>query len=144
MYERDDITVVSEGLVSGLNKEKWTLDYVSRVAGDEYYHRFRRFDKQAPGSAAAAAKPKKKASKKPKPDATTTENENEDISEKFVGVEHAEIDKMLSMKVKDFVEYLRRRGAALATLKDITSEEDKLALRSFAFLVSGSCFAMSS
>ena len=35
MYERDDITVVSEGLVSGLDKEKWNLDYLARVAGDE-------------------------------------------------------------------------------------------------------------
>eukprot|EP00980_Cylindrotheca_fusiformis_P021651 scaffold8505_cov130-Cylindrotheca_fusiformis.AAC.17 len=44
--ERDDITVISEGLISfsSLNPEWWTMDYLKRVLGEEYYHKFRRFD----------------------------------------------------------------------------------------------------
>lgn len=133
MYERDDITVVSEGLVSGLDKEKWTLDYISRVAGDEYYHRFRRFDKQPPKAAVPVAKPKQKASKESKENSDT---ETEEVSESFVKVEHSEIDRMLSMKVKDFVAYLRRRGVALTKGNDTTTEEEKAELCKFSFLVS--------
>lgn len=125
MYERDDITVISEGLVSGLDKEKWTLDYMSRLAGDEYYHRFRRFDKQK----VADIKPKKKSTKKSKADAP-----NEPENDKFVAVAHAEIDKMLSMKVKDFIGYLRKRGSALTKLNEGTlSAEEKTALCTYSF-----------
>jgi hypothetical protein len=46
MLERDDITVVSEGLVStsSLHPEFWNLAYFQRVLKEEYYHKFRRFD----------------------------------------------------------------------------------------------------
>ena len=131
MYERDDITVVSEGLVSGLDKEKWSLDYVSRVAGDEYYHRFRRFDRQTQDD--VTMKSKKKASVKPSFGASPEPEE----SDKFTAVAHAEIDKMLSMKVKDFVTYLRRRGSALAMLHHTAvTDAEKMALCNYKFVVS--------
>ena len=96
------------------------------------YHRFRRFDKKPPAEA-GAAKTTKKADAKPKAD---SDAQMEDITEKFVSVEYSEIDKMLSMKVKDYVAYLRRRGVALATVTSTTPEEDKAALSKFSFLVS--------
>lgn len=98
MYERDDITVVSEGLATGLDREKWTLDYLSRVAGDEYFHKFRRFDKLDPEE--AVLKPKK----------STKSSRIEPAEDKNT---HGEVDKCLSMKVKDFVAYLRTRSEVL-------------------------------
>ena len=46
MLERDDITVISEGLLSQstLNPEYWKLEYLQTVLNQEYYHKFRRFD----------------------------------------------------------------------------------------------------
>jgi hypothetical protein len=46
MMERNDITVISEGLVStsSLDPEYWKLEYLARVLKQEYYHKFRRFD----------------------------------------------------------------------------------------------------
>jgi hypothetical protein len=47
MYERDDITVISRGLLnlSIVDPSLWSLDYVSRCVGREFYHKFRRFDR---------------------------------------------------------------------------------------------------
>jgi hypothetical protein len=47
MYERDDITVISRGLLnlSKVDTSLWSLDYVRRCVGREYYHKFRRFDR---------------------------------------------------------------------------------------------------
>ena len=47
MYERDDITVISRGLLnlSKVDPSLWSLDYVRRCVGREYYHKFRRFDR---------------------------------------------------------------------------------------------------
>jgi len=98
MYERDDITVVSEGLAASLDRQKWTLDYLSRIAGDEYYHKFRRFDKANPEQ--EAIRPKTKAS-------------SIDEQRESGKMDHAEIDTCLSMKVKDYVNYLRHRGECL-------------------------------
>ncbi|CAB9515529.1 histone chromosomal protein 6 [Seminavis robusta] len=114
MFERDDVTVVSEGLVCGLDAHKWNLDYLSRVAGDEYYHRFRRFDKEDPEK--MPSKPKKKLSPKDPGEGEETED--------FEGGAHAEIDRCLSMKVSDFVRYVRQRGTALAVLDAVTSSEE--------------------
>ena len=98
MYEKDDITVISEGLATGLDREKWTLDYLSRVAGDEYFHKFRRFDKHDPEADALSTKKSARNGR-----AESVEDKNA----------HGEVDKCLSMKVKDYVAYLRTRGEAL-------------------------------
>jgi hypothetical protein len=46
MLERDDITVISAGLVSPakLDHSIWNLEYISHVLNDEYCHKIRRFD----------------------------------------------------------------------------------------------------
>lgn len=124
MYERDDITVVSEGLFTGLDKDKWTLDYIRRVAGDEYFHKFRRFarEKTEPENAAES----KLVSGDVKPDEHDAQTSVAETSHRpkehddFVEVRHVEVDRCLSMKVSDFVTYLRLRRAAL---KDTGSVE---------------------
>ena len=47
MFERDDITMISRGLLnlSKVDPSLWSLDYVSRCVGREFYHKFRRFDR---------------------------------------------------------------------------------------------------
>lgn len=46
MMERDDITVISEGLIStsSLNPDFRDVDFFRAVLGEDYYHKFRRFD----------------------------------------------------------------------------------------------------
>jgi hypothetical protein len=46
MMERDDISVISDGLATGLDPKKWTLEYIANAVGDEYYHKFRAFKKE--------------------------------------------------------------------------------------------------
>jgi hypothetical protein len=46
MMERDDVTLVIEGLGEGLND--WTLGNIREQLGDEFYHKFRRFDQVGP------------------------------------------------------------------------------------------------
>ena len=78
MLERNDITVISEGFVSQdkLDPSLWSLQYLARVLGSEYFHKFRRFDTVR----------------------------YEDGSEKCI-----EVDGLLSMKMSDYVEYMKRR-----------------------------------
>ncbi len=47
MQERTDITVISRGLLnmSKIDPSMWNLDYLRKVVGQEFYHKFRRFDK---------------------------------------------------------------------------------------------------
>lgn len=47
MYERDDVTVISRGLLnlSKVDPSLWSLDYMRRCVGREYYHKIRRFDR---------------------------------------------------------------------------------------------------
>lgn len=157
MFERDDITVVSEGLVSGLDKDKWTLDYISKVNGDEYFHKFRRFDREGnnvdtkvtskknadsspteestsngavvkleepvaidgdTGAGTAKDSDKETESKDDQKAGTTgiaedTGKETESKDEPLIDVRHIEVDKCLSMKVSDYVEYLKRRKSCL-------------------------------
>lgn len=108
MYERDDITVVSDGLFSGLDPDKWTLDYIRRVAGDQYYHRFRRFDIVKEEEAKGKKKPPRKpygsknsddASKEIADPSGATKSPSEPSScdelkeEDYVEVRHVEVDR---------------------------------------------------
>ena len=131
MYERDDITVVSQGLVSGLNKEKWTLDMIERVAGDEYYHKFRKFEKP---SQVEAANPAQKTAKK-NITAKTAPPAVEEADEVTADVHHGEIDRCLSMKVRDYIAYLRHRGAVISGVATHTEDEDEAGLHDFTFKV---------
>jgi len=46
MMETNDVTLISEGLISteSLNPDYWEPEYIGRILGREYYHKFRRFD----------------------------------------------------------------------------------------------------
>ena len=82
MLERNDITVISEGLLStqDLDSKMWGLDYLNDVLGQEYYHKFRRFD--------------------------TTKDKG--------GFEKCrEVDKLYSMRVGDYIQYLIKRQKVL-------------------------------
>jgi hypothetical protein len=47
MHERTDITVISRGLLnmSKIDPSMWSLEYLRKCVGREFYHKFRRFDK---------------------------------------------------------------------------------------------------
>ncbi|KAL3915235.1 MAG: hypothetical protein SGILL_005745 [Bacillariaceae sp.] len=47
LQERDDITVISRGLLdlASLDPSLWNLNYLGRAREDEFYHKFRRFDR---------------------------------------------------------------------------------------------------
>ena len=46
MMERDDVTVISDGLANCLTGQLWNLEHIASAVGDEYYHKFRRFDRE--------------------------------------------------------------------------------------------------
>jgi hypothetical protein len=77
MLQRDDITVVAEGLLGGIDPRLLTLEYMAVVMKD--YHRFRRYEKDSSGDF----------------------------------VTYKEKKGHLSMKLSDFLEYLRLRKKAL-------------------------------
>lgn len=101
MMERDDITFISEGLVDGLSRNKWDLNFISRLVGDQYYHKFRKFHRRLVQE----------------PESITTSK----IDKRFF-VAHREVDGFASMKVADYINYLHRRGDALA---HIAKEKEK-------------------
>ena len=47
MQERTDITVISRGLLnfSKIDSNMWSLEYLKKCVGREFYHKFRRFDR---------------------------------------------------------------------------------------------------
>ncbi len=47
MMERDDITVISEGLADEINASLWTKEYITGCIGSEYHHKFRAFQKKS-------------------------------------------------------------------------------------------------
>ncbi|KAG7346143.1 hypothetical protein IV203_005211 [Nitzschia inconspicua] len=48
MQERDDITVISRGLldISSLDPQFWDLNYLRDTRGEDFFHKLRRFDRQ--------------------------------------------------------------------------------------------------
>ena len=137
MMERDDISVVSNGLATGLNPELWTLKYIADTVGDEYYHKFRAFKmevvktetpeekhKRTPHTAAANSSGNKNFAERPPTNgkrgktgelsqANDYENVMEDLSERFYTIKYREMDQCLSMKIADFVRYVGMRRAVL-------------------------------
>ena len=47
MMERDDITVISEGLADEITSSLWTKEYITGCIGSEYHHKFRAFQKKS-------------------------------------------------------------------------------------------------
>ena len=44
MMERDDVTVISEGLADAINSSLWSREYIEGCIGTEYHHKFRGFE----------------------------------------------------------------------------------------------------
>jgi hypothetical protein len=44
MMERDDITVISQGLADEINSSLWSREYIEGVTGSVYHHKFRAFE----------------------------------------------------------------------------------------------------
>jgi hypothetical protein len=79
MLQRDDITVVAEGLLEGINPKLLSLDYMAVTVKD--HHRFRRYKRDSSGDY----------------------------------VTYEEKKGHLSMKLSDFIEYLKQRKKALTS-----------------------------
>ncbi len=84
MMERDDITVISEGLADEISASLWTKEYITGCIGSEYHHKFRAFQK--------------KSRTVTKDDSTTTTIEY-----------HEEQPGWYSMKVASYFDYLEKR-----------------------------------
>ncbi|KAL3799181.1 hypothetical protein ACHAW5_005458 [Stephanodiscus triporus] len=83
MMERDDLTVISEGLADAVNDAYWTREYIEGCIGSEYHHKFRSFETiPSPGGGGGG----KQQQQQPR------ENEG-----------------WYSMKVADYFRYLQRR-----------------------------------
>ena len=46
MMERDDITCINEGFACSIDPALWSLRYIVNTCGDEYFHKFRKFDRE--------------------------------------------------------------------------------------------------
>ena len=107
MMERDDLSVVSEGLANDLNPSLWNFSFIDGLAGEEWCHRVRRFSRQiVPESDLvqnlSAAK--------------TTEGDS--VSPKYF-VTHKEEEKNVSMQLSCFFQYLAKRTACLEHIASI-------------------------
>ena len=97
MMERDDITVISEGLADEISASLWTKEYITGCIGSEYHHKFRAFQK--------------KSRTVTKDDSTTTTIEY-----------HEEQPGWYSMKVASYFDYLEKRRSVQQ--KGIDSSSD--------------------
>jgi len=97
MMERDDLTVVSEGLADELKPELWNPSFIAGAAGTEYYHKFRKFQRRK---------------------TNTKDTEACGDGAPISSVTHDEVDQCVSMKVKDYFRYLDTRRSVLAKLAE--------------------------
>lgn len=79
VMERDDVTVVTEGLAEALDPQLWDLSYLQNAVGGEFYHRFRKFKQKVVSRGGVST------------------------------MTYREVDGCVSMRVSDYLEYLRRR-----------------------------------
>jgi hypothetical protein len=91
--EKDDVTVITEGLCENLDKKMWNLKSIETKAGHRFHHRFRRFKRR------------------------------EADSHLDTSLYHAfdEMDGDYSMKLSDFFRYLEKRRQAMSGEKSITT-----------------------
>jgi len=109
MMERNDITVVSEGLVNGLNKKMWNLDYIKRCVGDRYYHKIRSFRKETK-TQGDLDKIRFGGKQKLKVDNTDSIDENQSF------ISYKEEKGLKSMRILDYISYLKKRDEVLKQL----------------------------
>jgi hypothetical protein len=89
MMERDDITVISEGLADGINPSLWNKEYIRNCIGSEFHHKFRGFEKSSHKSFGG--------------DVADDEDKEETV------VQYEEMKNWYSMTVSDYYGYLDRR-----------------------------------
>ena len=153
MMERDDITVVSEGLVGDLNPTLWDMHYVSNLVGDKPYHKVRRFERELIGlpfdksenesdesdtkiagegsanstaavAAAAAAVQLEDVAGSATGTSTSAEEESSSMDPRQrFHVRHKEVDKNLCMKISDYCKYLDKRSTALQSIVEKRSKK---------------------
>ncbi len=94
MMERDDITVISQGLVTGLDQTKWNLQYLSDYLGDKVHHRFRHFQYQQ----------------------SNISQHMDDQGQQANVKQIQEVDGFIAMKFSDYVRYLEAHQEATLQL----------------------------
>ncbi|KAL7537548.1 hypothetical protein ACHAXR_007900, partial [Thalassiosira sp. AJA248-18] len=106
MMERDDITVISEGLADAINSKLWTREYIEGCIGADYHHKVRGFE--------------------------TSSHENG--PEKQSAQQPTEKKGWYSMKVSDYFHYLeQRRSVKSAKLGSSKGDECLSLSENFAF-----------
>ena len=107
MMERDDITVISEGLADSINSSLWTREYIEGCIGSEYHHKFRGFE--------------------------TKHKNSSDLDQQQPAKQSKEKEGWYSMKVSDYFEYLEQRQA----VKSNKLDENGVLNKNFTFTDSG-------
>ena len=90
MMERDDITVISEGLADEISASLWTREYIVGCIGSEYHHKIRAFRKKTRPVAVAD---------------TTNEQTTATTTIEY----HEEESGWYSMKFSSYFDYLEKR-----------------------------------
>ena len=107
MMERDDLSVVSEGLANDLNPSLWNFSFIDGLAREEWCHRVRRFSRQiVPESDLVQDSSAAKITK------------GDSVSPKYF-VTHKEEEKNVSMKLSCLFQYLAKRTACLEHIASI-------------------------
>lgn len=107
MMERDDITVISEGLADEINASLWTKEYITGCIGSEYHHKFRAFQKKS----------------------RALTNDNSATMIEY----HEEQSGWYSMKVASYFEYLEKRRSVQAGGQQEGSESSDGSEKMFSF-----------
>lgn len=126
MMERDDITVVSEGLADRFDTNLWNLEYIDRCVGESYYHKIRVFN-QVDIADDDKGEDTNDADEGDYEDMWGEKKESEGMKKcKINRITHKEQNGFQSMKIRDYISYLKRRQAVL--LQNNTKEPDVYAV----------------
>ena len=123
LMERDDVTLITEGLADRLDPQLWDLEYIMSLVGSEYYYRFRRFTSEIVeppktkkgkkrkanadedgGSGGGIDKDKEK-DKNGSPTTTTAPSKPQKL--------YREVDGYTAMKGIDYLNYLKARKESI-------------------------------
>jgi len=94
MMERDDVSVISEGLIDELDQSLWNSEFMSGCVGDDFCHRTRQFQRML----------------------IDDEGKESKGGDANVYVSYKECDGNISIRVKDYFRYLDQRGKVLQRL----------------------------
>ena len=127
MMERDDISVVTEGLVHGLDKDKWDLNNISKCVGERFHHKvisFTNEENRSRQSKYSSNKPKARSEKKEGSLPSSEKKKNDDIKtshQKKATCAVQSVDRraefqslfkeqkiFYSMRVADYISYLKK------------------------------------